>query len=506
MSMHLGQMLAQRAALSPTREALVEAEGRWIFAEFDQRCSRLAAHLHSHGVKEGDRVAVYAKNGEFLAGALFAAARLGAIAVVLNWRLQPAELDYILGDSEPAALLYESAFAPAVQSLARGRERLVLVRKGAEGEGADHEDIVGRAAAGTTAVPAAQGPGGPAPAVIMYTSGTTGRPKGAVLSHDALFWTAQANSCTLEWNQDHRFLLVAPMFHIGGLSPLITNVLKGCTTVLLPDFEPARVWQVIAAERITSLMSVPLMLQALLAVAQREPVDRSSLVSVTCGASAVPKALIEAGLALGIQVQQVYGITEFCGALTFWTQEMGLDRAHAQGKVLLHGEAQVVDPVTRRPLPTGTDGEIWCRGPMMFSGYWRNPDATHAAIQDGWYRTGDVGRMDADGFLYVVDRLKDMVISGGENIYPAELEAVICTVPGVAEVAVVGRADERWGEVPVAFVVRRPDAELEADAIVEACRQRLAGYKCVKAVQFVEALPRNPVGKVLKQQLRGLAR
>lgn len=502
MSMHLGRLLAQRAAMSPTREALVGPDGRWTFADFDERCARLASHLLSRGVREGDRVAVLAKNSEFLANAVFAAARIGATAVVLNWRLQVAELVYVLGDSEPSALLYEDTFAPVTRQLLQDRSVLALVRKGSEGEGADYDSIVATAVARP---PAAQGPGGEVPAVIMYTSGTTGRPKGAMLSHDALFWAAQANSCTLEWNQDHRFLLVAPMFHIGGLSPLVTNVLKGCTTVLLPDFDPVQVWQTIAAERITSLMSVPLMLQALLAVLQKTPMDTSSLVSVTCGASAVPQSLILAAHAMGIRVQQVYGITEFCGAVTFWTLDLGLDTAHSQGKPLMHGEVKIVDPVTLQDCPAGRGGEIWCRGPMMFSGYWRNPDATAAVLQQGWYRSGDIGRVDEHGLLYVVDRLKDMVISGGENVYPAELEAVIAAVPGVAEVAVVGRPDARWGEVPIAYVVRRPGAQLDEDGVMCACKANLAGYKCVKDVRFVDSLPRSPVGKVLKQQLRQLA-
>lgn len=317
-----------------------------------------------------------------------------------------------------------------------------------------------------------------------------------------MIWTAQSNSTTLEWNQDHRFLLIAPMFHIGGLSPMVTNVFKGCTTVLLPDFDPVQVWQVIARERITSLMSVPVMLQALLAVTKKMDVDSSSLVSVTCGASAVPRQLIEGCLTIGVKVQQVYGITEFCGAVTFWTHEMGLEHAHSHGKVLMFGEVRIVDPTSLVSVATGQDGEVWCRGPMMFSGYWRNPEATQTAIYQGWYRTGDIGRIDQGGFLHVVDRLKDMIISGGENIYPAELEAVIATLPGVAEVAVIGQPDERWGEIPVAFIVpTQPVITSEAE-IIEGCRARLAGFKCVKAVRLIEALPRNSVGKVLKRQLK----
>ncbi|WP_316151553.1 o-succinylbenzoate--CoA ligase [Cupriavidus sp. BIC8F] len=499
MPLHLSQLLAQRAALSPSREAIVCPRGRWTFSQFNDRCTRLADAFAELGVSEGDRVAIYARNGEAQANAVFAAARAGATAVVLNWRLSAAELAYILADAEPSALLYEDEFAPVVELLVEAQPLRGIIRVGERGLGVDYDSIVdgsGPLASGSREVRA------DLPAVIMYTSGTTGRPKGAMLSHEALIWAAHANANTLDWRQDARFLLVAPMFHIGGLSPLITNVLKGCTTVLRADFDPTEVWQTIAAERITSMMTVPVMLQAMLAVAKAMSVDASSLSWVSCGASAVPKALIEACLDLGISVQQVYGTTEFCGAVSFWTTEMGLAKAHSQGKVHLHGELRIVNPATGAALSTGEDGEIWCRGPMVFSGYWRNPDATQAALHQGWYRTGDIGHLDKDGFLYVVDRLKDMIISGGENIYPAELEAAIRTVHGVADVAVVGRADAKWGEVPVAFVVCKPGSSVMEADILTACRQRLAGYKCVKAVEFVNSLPRNAVGKILKQELR----
>lgn len=497
MSVHLGQLLSQRAVLSPNLEALVTPAGRWTFQQLNQRVNRLAGYLSTQGIAEGDRVAVLAKNSEVLCSALFAAARLGATLVVLNWRLKADELDYIIGDSSPGALLFEDEFSQVVEQLTVARTKLTLIGVGNQSIGANYEGIV-RINHG---LPVIQDHVSGHPAVIMYTSGTTGHPKGAMLSHRAVIASSQGSSCTLGWNQDHRFLLIAPMFHIGGLSPFITNVLKGCTTILLPDFDPVQVWQTISQEKVTSLMTVPVMLQALLAVAQKMPVDTSSLVWVTCGASAVPPQLIDASLAAGICVQQVYGATEFCGAISFWLPQMGLDKAGSQGKMLIGGEARIVDLETFATLEPGKRGEIWLRGPMMFDGYWRNPEATKSAIQDGWYRTGDVGFLDDEGFVYVVDRCKDMIISGGENIYPAELEATIQTLPEVAEVAVVGRPDERWGEVPVAYVVAKPGSTLAGEAVIQVCREKLASYKAVKEVHFIEALPRSAVGKVLKRQL-----
>lgn len=498
MPMHLSQLLFQRAGLTPHQEAFVCPEGSWTFAEFAERTQRLATYLHRKGIVAGDRIAICARNGEFICSALFAAAHLGATLVVVNWRLNRDELGYVLRDSEPTALLSDAAFAEILAPLTAEHPDWVLVGNDNGALGESYQAI--QQDTPITALPAPEA--SQAPAVIMYTSGTTGNPKGAMLPHSALISAAQAVLCTLDWRREDRFLLVAPLFHIGGLSPLVTSVLKGSTCVLLADFDPVQVWEVIARERITSMMSVPLMLQAMFAVAQSREVDGSSLKWISCGASMVPPALIETGEALGISVQQVYGITEFCGAVTFWTPEMGLEHADSHGRMVMGAELKIVDPGSFEPLSAGTEGEVWCRGPMTFSGYWRNPEASAAVLQDGWYRTGDIGRVDAEGFLHVVDRLKDMIISGGENIYPAEIEAVLAQMPGIAEIAVVGRADERWGEIPVACIVRRDGVELGEAEVLAFCRERLASYKCIKAVEWFDALPRNSVGKVLKRQLR----
>ncbi|MEW5889850.1 MAG: long-chain fatty acid--CoA ligase [Pseudomonadota bacterium] len=500
MAFNLGEMLAHRAYLSPDKEGFVDATGRRrTYRESDARAARFASFLARKGMGAGERVAILCRNDEHVATAFFAAAKIGAVAVILNWRLQPAELAYILSDCGARALLYDAAFAATVDGL-RGRIGVeIFMCKGGKSSDHDYDEIVEterRAPPPTEA-------GGSDPALIMYTSGTTGRPKGAVLTHDNLLWATLAISCTIEWNHDHRFLLVAPLFHIGGLAPLVTNVHKGCTTVFMLEFEPAAVWRVIQYERINTMMSVPLMLRAMLMAAQKTKVDASSLISITCGASAVPKELISAYADMGIRVQQVSGITECAGAVSFWTPAMNPQKMHSQGRVAFHCRVRIVNPEAGTEVPHGLIGEIWCRGPMVFAGYWNNPEATRAALRDGWYRSGDLGYMDEEGYLFVVDRLKDMIISGGENIYPAELEAVIAGHEAVAEVAVVGRADATWGEVPVAYVVRKPGARLDAEDVIALCRERLASYKCVKAVEFVEALPKNSVGKILKRELRG---
>lgn len=498
MKFNVGRMMGYRAYLSPDREGLVGDGYRYSFGQANARVNQLADYLKEKDLRRGDRVAILCKNNEHVGTTLFAAAKIGAVAVLLNWRLQVPELEYILHDCTPSFLVYDAEFSDAIRELRPKIPVQNYIRKGSDGTDIELEETL----RGRPVKEPEFSAGGDDPAIIMYTSGTTGKPKGAVLTHDNLFWSSTAISHTIEWNYDHRFLSIAPLFHIGGLAPLITNVHKGNTTIFMPNFDPVAVWNTVAAERITTMMSVPLMLQAMLMVAKARSVDASSLKTITCGASSVPEALIRAYLDMGVKVQQVYGITEYSGAVTFWTHDMPLDKSNSQGKPVFHGELTIVDPQSGTPLPAGEVGEILCKGPMVFKEYWGNPEATRAAFADGWYRSGDLGRVDDEGFFYVVDRLKDMIISGGENIYPAELEAVICTCPGVAETAVVGIPDSRWGEIPVAYVVTKPDQQVSAEDILDLCKQRLASYKCVKDVRFIDALPKNPVGKIVKAVLR----
>lgn len=498
MNFNIAETMIHRARLTPDDEGFVGEGYRYTFKQVNMRVNRFASYLKQQGLLPGERIAILCKNNEHLAVAIYAAAKAGGVAVILNWRLRVPELDYILNNCKASFLLYDVEFEENVDQLRRTTLVKCYLRNNSQSNDPEFESAL----SGQTDTEPILVTGGDDPALIMYTSGTTGKPKGATLTHNNLIWSSFGLSHTLDWNFRDRFLLVAPIFHIGGLVPLITDVQKGATTIFAPNFDPKTVWNTIASERITSMMSVPAMLQAMLMVARNTDVDPSSLRWVMCGASAVPESLIRAYLDLGIKVEQVYGITEFSGGVTFWLHNMPLEKCHTHGKSIFYSQVKVVDPKTDIEKPPGEVGEILCKGPFVFKEYWDNPKATSEAIVDGWYRSGDLGKIDEEGYLTVVDRLKDMIISGGENIYPAELEAVILQHPSVLDVAVVGVHDNKWGEIPVGYVVRKPGATVESTDIIRLCKEKLASFKCIREVHFVDDLPRNPVGKILKHALK----
>lgn len=498
MQINIGDMMRNRAYLSPDLEAFVGEGYRYTFREANLKVNQMAHYMKGLPVYPGDRVAILCKNNYQFLIAMLAAAKIGAITVPLNWRLHPAELVYILNDCGAVMLLYDDSFSDAVEQMSTQTQLRYLLRSG--GTGVDIE--FNEALTNQPSTEPGLVSGGDDAAVIMYTSGTTGKPKGAMLTHNNLFFVTAGHCHTINWKYKDRFLSIAPLFHIGGLAPMISNIHCGTTCVFMPDFDPVKAWQTIVAERITHMMTVPVMLMAMLRVPGIAEMDLSALEHIVCGGSIVPEMIFTEYNKYGIQVENVLGVTEYAGALTFWTHDMGWDKRTSVGKAVFHGDIKIVDPETRRELPREQIGEIAVSGPQLFKGYWNNPDATQKVVADGWYYSGDVGKMDEDGFIYVVDRLKDMIISGGENIYPAEIEAVIGRCPGVLEVGVVGKPDEKWGEVPVAFVVKAPGAEITEEDIFKACSDNLARFKCIKEVIFTSLLPRNGVGKLLKGQLR----
>jgi len=479
-------------------EAFSGIDYRFSFKEANERANRFAAFLQKSGLKSGDRMAVLCKNNEHATTALFGAAKIGVITLMLNWRLQVPELAYILNDSGSALLLYDLEFAPVVEGLRAQAAVKQFLDIDVGNKANAFEKVLADA---SPAEPAYAGFGSD-PVVLMYTSGTTGRPKGVMLTHDNLFWASLGLTHTIDWAHGYRFLSVAPLFHIGGLAPIFGNIHGGCTTFFVPAFDPVKIWDILVAEKINFMMSVPAMLQFMLWAPDIAQKDLSSIKHMVCGGSAVPQSLIATYDQMGIKVEQVYGITEYSGAVTFWIPEMGMEKSNSAGKTVFHGQVKILRPESDQELPVGEVGEICCFGPQVFAGYWNNPEATAAVVGKGYYRSGDMGKIDPDGFLYVVDRLKDMIISGSENIYPAELEQVLMNHPGISDAAVVGKPDAKWGEIPVAFVVKKADANVTAEVIIAHCRKNLAAFKCVKEVHFIQAIPKNSLGKVLKKELR----
>ena len=495
--------------------AALELEGRTVtFGELGERACRVAQALRGAGVGEGDRVAFVDKNGVEWFEVTFGLALLGAVNVSVNWRLAPAEMAQIIDDAEAEVLIVGPDFAGHVEKIEGELDlvhTIVAIGGTAGGPGhegwLDYEAFVGAA----DAVDPGVGPQGSDVAFQLYTSGTTGLPKGVMLTNDNFFKGVMGITAQWRFTDDSVNLAMMPMFHIAGAGWSMVGLYHGCRTVVLRDVDPVRILQVIPEFRVTNAFMVPAVIQFLLATPGVEATDFSSLRALVYGASPITDKVLVQGMAtMGCEFIQVYGLTETTGAIT---QLDGVDHDPEHRPELLRScgrpypwvEVRIVDSATGEDMPLGEVGELWTRSHQNMAGYWSNPDATAEALTpDGWFKTGDAGYTDADGFLYLHDRVKDMIVTGGENVYPAEVENVLMQHPGVADVAVIGVPDERWGEAVKAIVVKAADAGPGADeaSLIAFAREKLAGYKLPKSVDFTDTLPRNPSGKLLKRELR----
>jgi fatty-acyl-CoA synthase len=504
--MTASDQLARHARRTPDAPALrYQGSGR-SYRELDERVSRLANALTDRGVRPGDRVAVLGLNSLEVVESYLATVRAGAIGVPLNFRLVADELAYALTDSGSVAVLVDATFAPvmakALEKAPGVRARLVI-----GGDPAAPEDDYERALAAASPENRQPDLDEQDPAYIMYTSGTTGRPKGAVLTHHNLLLHAFSSSMHLGVGDDDRVSLSgAPLFHIAGLSGYLMCLLPGGCFVLTRSggFDPAEMVELLEHERVSNCFFVPSQWQAICAVPGLAERDLSALRRISWGAAPASTTLLHAMISSfpDAQVLTAFGQTECSPVTCYLRGEDALRKIGSVGTPMLNVEVRVVDD-DMNDVPRGEVGEIVYRGPLVMKEYWNKPEETAEAFHGGWFHSGDLVREDEDGYYYVVDRKKDMIISGGENIYCAEVENALAAHPGIAEVALIGVPDPKWGETPLAVVVpadrQSPPA---AEDILAFSREHLAGYKCPRQVTFTDVLPRNPSGKVLKTDLR----
>lgn len=509
MRTNIGLFLKKRAEISTHKEAFVEFERqrRFTFQQLNKRCNQIGNALLAKGIQPGDRVALVLKNGIEFVETYFAVAKIGAVLVPINCRLVAAEIAYILQDSGAKALVFDNDFDDAISQLAtnqHGENAIEQWLRCANGEPAvtwanDYDDFLESGESHEPPVGAWDDDN----LFIMYTSGTTGRPKGAVHSHECMLWSQLTSMSTSDMRGDDRFLLPLPMFHVGCLNPTSLLVHRGATGVIMREVDMDEMFNCIEQEKISIFMAVPALLQFMLNAPKRETTDISSLRWIATGAAPVPVSLLHAYEALGINIFQAYGLTESCGPGTLLLHADAEAKAGSCGRPQMHTELKIVN-AQGDTIPMGSDepGELLLAGRHIMKEYWNNPEATAATLRDGWLHTGDICTWDDEGFVTICDRLKDMIISGGENIYPAELENVLASSPEVSEAAVIGIASEKWGETPLAIVVPAPGETPTEDSLKAYCKENLAGYKVPQVFKLVDSLPRNPSGKLLKPELR----
>ena len=499
--MLLNDGLAKVATAQPHEEAVAFGDIRLTWSQWDERVRRLTGALAAAGIRRGDRVAVIDRNHLAVLDMILAAGALGAATVVANWRLQDEELSFILRDSSPRLVVLGESFADregTVSGASSSIERILHLDD-------EYESWLHSSA------PAERAPDALAddPVLVLYTSGTTGPAKGVMFSHRGVVANSEVSAITAAAQPDDRILITMPLFHVGGAGAALASILSAVPLTILTESSPSTVVEAIETG-CTRTFLVPAVIARMLEDGPRTRRALASLSLLTYGGSPCPLPILEAALTAmpDTDVEQVYGMTELCGAVTALSNEAHRDRAHPErlgsaGQILAGVDVRVVDPDTLADVDQGAPGELWFRTPKRMIGYLGQPEATAQVIVDGdWVRTGDIGRIDEDGFIFIVDRLKDVIITGGENVYSPEVEAVLGEHPSVAEVAVIGLPDPTMGESVTAVVSATPGQAIDPGGLIAYARERLAGFKCPRTVLVVDALPRNASGKVLKRQLR----
>jgi long-chain acyl-CoA synthetase len=505
----LGDVVRLHAQARP--DATVwEFEGRETsFAAFDRHTNQVANSLIALGLETGDRIGYLGKNSDAFFEIMFGAAKAGVVMAPINWRLAPPEIAYIVRDAGAKVLFVGPEFIDQARGLISHFEKPPVIIA-LEGGAHDWRVFADWRDSQSTVDPKTP-VGWEDVALQLYTSGTTGRPKGAMLSHRAILGLRRAPGASeIAWNRwtsDDVSLVAMPVFHIGGAGWGVLGVYNGARGVIAREFDPNRVLDFIENHRISKMFMAPSAMQIVVRQPRAREVDYGRLKYLMYGASPIPLDLLrECMEVFGCGFVQMYGMTETCGTIVALPPEdhdpAGNPRMRSAGRPLPGVEVVILDEAGHR-LPVGDVGEIATRSSANMTGYWNQPDATAKTLDaDGWLRTGDAGYLDEDGYVFIHDRVKDMIITGGENVYPAEVENAIFGHPGVADVAVIGVPDERWGEAVKALIVKKSGAEPTPTEIIAWARERIAAYKAPKSIDFIDALPRNASGKILRRQLR----
>jgi fatty-acyl-CoA synthase len=501
--------IAFHADRTPDKIALVDqATGRCLtYAEFNLRAGRLAAFLRSEcGVQPGDRLAILGKNSTEYFEFQYACVKLGAMMLPVNWRLAQPEIEFILRDSGAKVLLYDAEFADVVSTLSIPH-RIRIDSYGAGTDGAlSYEDTLRQM---DTEVPMNPRTSHDTPVILMYTAGTTGHPKGVIITHGMMFWNAVNITTPTGLSFQSTQYVVLPTFHIGGLN-LYANPLfhLGGSAIIARQFDAGLTLKTLSNpdQGVTHFFGVPSIYQFMSQHPDFDSADLSRIISWGCGGAPMPTSVLAVYARRGIIVQLGFGMTETSPTVFLIDKRRALQKPTSVGKPLLHTRVRVVDE-SFQDVPPGAVGEVVISGGNVTPGYWNRPDANRDSFTidehgERWLHSGDAGMVDDEGCIYIVDRYKDMYISGGENVYPAEVEQVIYQLDGVAEAAVIGVPDEKWGEAGVAVIVLKSGHEIDAEQVLTHCRAHLAKFKVPKAVMFVEALPHNAAGKILKRELR----
>ena len=503
----VGGIVRYHAKKQPNAVSLVLGERTLTWAQLLSRSAQVAQGLKRAGVKAQDRVAFLDKNGIEHFEVFYGCALLNSVSVDVNWRLAAPEVLFIVNDSQAEVLIVGQEFVPVLDAIIGELTRVkTIIVIGGHSNHDDYERWVNAQSATDPKVPTKSSD----VAFQLYSSGTTGRPKGVMLTNDNFFALLPAAQKIWHMSEKTINLVAMPLFHIGGGGWATAGQYCGARSIIMRDINPAEILAWIEKYRITHAFMVPALLQFALAMPNIGTTDFSSLELIAYGASPISESVLEGAIkAFKCPFMQVYGLTETTGVVTVLGPEdhdlssVNKGRLRSCGKPFTGIELRIVDSETAKDVPLGEVGEIWIRSRQVMKGYWNMPEETAKSSDKGqWFRSGDAGYFDKDGYVYIFDRVKDMIVSGGENVYPAEVENALMAHPAIADVAVIGVPDEKWGEVPMALVVRKPDTQVTENEILAFARERLAGFKTPKTVGWIEVLPRNPSGKILKKDLR----